>query len=207
MLVELTREALAPFGHEIRYALLNRSRSLVQVQAGEINAILGTRPEEHPELLFGPPLGHSQEALGFRSGEAQQVSAPQELQELRLGALRDQGYSEDFATYLGRNKNDPTRVQLLVGADGLKRNLKKLLNDRIDLVLEERAVLLHTLKRRRLRRQVEVVTLPGQIPLHIGFAPGLDSSARYIAQLQEGLERLKHAGRYGEILARYGLEE
>lgn len=207
LLVDLTREALAPFGHEINYALLNRSRSLAQVYAGEINGILGTHPGEHPELLFAPALAHSQEALGFRSGEARQVSDPQELQGLRLGALQDQGYSEGFAAYLGRNKTEPTRVQLLAGEDGLQRNLKKLLNDRIDLVLEDRAVLLHMLKRQRLRRQVEVVTLPGQIPLHIGFAPGLDSSARYIAQLQEGLERLRHSGRYGEILARYGVEE
>lgn len=40
-MVELTREALAPFGHEVRYAQLNWSRSLVQVRSGEIQLLSG----------------------------------------------------------------------------------------------------------------------------------------------------------------------
>lgn len=206
VLVEITREALAPFGHELHYALLSRARGISQVQAGEIDGLLGLRPGDHPGLLFGPPLSHSQEALGFRLGESRDVTHPQDLQGLRLGALQDQVYSDPFARYLGRHRNDPTLVQLLSGAEGLRRNLKKLLNNRIDLVLEDRAVLQHTLKQRRLRRQVEVVPLPGQIPLHVGFAPGQDSSVRYIAQLEQGLARLKRSGRYQAILARYGLK-
>lgn len=38
-MVELTREALTPFGYEVRYAQLNWSRSLVQVRSGEITRI------------------------------------------------------------------------------------------------------------------------------------------------------------------------
>ncbi len=38
-MVELAREALAPFGHEVRYAQLNWSRSLVKVRSGEITRI------------------------------------------------------------------------------------------------------------------------------------------------------------------------
>ena len=38
-MVELAHEALAPFGHEVRYAQLNWSRSLVKVRSGEITRI------------------------------------------------------------------------------------------------------------------------------------------------------------------------
>lgn len=205
-MVELAREALAPFGHEVRYANLNWSRSLAEVRVGTVNGVIGTDTDESPDLVFGAPLAKYQEAAVFRRNEARPIATPQDLQGLRLGGIQDYDYAAALLDYIESNKTDPTQVQLLSGDNGLHRNLQKLLNHRIDLILEERSVLLHALNALGLRDQVDVIAQEAVTPLYIGFSPALDSSALYASQLSQGLERLKLSGRYDEILTRYGLE-
>lgn len=207
-MVELAREALAPFGHRIDYANLSWSRSQSQVLAGEINGIIGTDPDEVPDLIFAPPLGQYQEVLVFRTGEARPVTTPEDLQDLRLGALQGYEYNDLLQDYVTAHQSDATRVQLLSGENGVNRNLRKLLNHRIDVVLGESSVLRYALHAGALRDRVDLLPLPEEpSPLYIGFSPALDSSHRYVAQLREGIKRLKHTGRYDQIMARYGLVE
>lgn len=206
-MIELTREALAPFGHTVQYANLSWSRSLAQVQSGEINGIIGTDPDEVTDLIFSPPLGRYQEAMAFRRGETRKITTLQDLQDLRLGAIQDYEYSDALSAYIASNKADPTRVQLLSGENGIGRNLRKLLAHRIDLLLEEHSVLLHAISTHGLHDEIDIVLYDEMSALHIGFSPALESSHLYVAQLSTGLARLKHTGRYYEIMARYGLME
>lgn len=205
-MIELAREALAPFGHQIDYANLSWARSQVQVQTGEINGLIGTDDYEMPDLIFGPPLGQYQEALVFRTDEARPVTTPEDLQGLRLGALQGYEYNDLLQEYVTTHQSDATRVQLLSGENRINRNLRKLLNHRVDVLLGEYSVLLYALHTQALRDRVDLILLPEEAsPLYIGFSPALDSSPLYAAQLSAGIRRLKHTGRYDQIMARYGL--
>lgn len=206
-MVELVSEALAPFGHKVHYANLGWSRSLAQVHNGEINGVIGTDPDEASDLIFSPPLGQYQEALAFRRGETLTVTTPQDLQALRLGAVQDYEYSDAINDYITEHKNHSHHVQLLTGENSLNRNLRKLLTHRIDVLLEEHSVLLFALKAEGMRDQVEIIPQGEVNLLYIGFSPALESSHLYVTQLHHGLTRLKHTGRYDQILARYGLME
>jgi len=206
-LVELTREALSPFGHELRYANLSWSRSIAMVQSGAINGIIGTDPDEVTDLIFSIPLGQYQEAMAFRRGEAREITGLQDLEGLRLGGIQDYEYSAALNTYIADYQTDPARVQLLTGENGLRRNLRKLLAHRIDLVLEEYSVLRFAIKNALMEDQIDIIRHQKPSVLHIGFSPALESSHLYVRQLAEGIAQLRSTGRYGEILARYGLQD
>ena len=206
-MVELAREALAPFGHEVRYAQLNWSRSLVKVRSGEITGLIGTDPSEVPELIFSPPLGQSQEALGFRRGELREITRISELAGLRLGATRDYDYyTTEVLAQIAARSPEPGEIQLLSGNDALARNLRKLLAGRIDVMVEEHSALLYQLQQQGLQDQVVLLPHAQSSPLHIGFSPRHPRPAFYVRQMEQGLATLRRSGRYRAILARYGLK-
>lgn len=204
LLIELTREALAPFGHEIRYETLSWSRSLTLVHTGAVNGLLGPEMYKISGLTFTQPITHHQEALAFRRGEARPVQGLQALQDLQLGAVQDYRYSNRLAQYIAENRNRPSRVQLINGGDTVARNLKKLLNHRVDLVLEAQAVLVHRARQLGLSDLIDIQSYSMPQAIRLGFSPALPSSARYVQQFNAGLAQLKHSGRYHEILVRYG---
>ncbi len=206
-MVELTREALAPFGHEVRYAQLNWSRSLAQVRSGEITGIIGTDADEAPGLVFSPALGQYQEVLGFRRGERRDIARISELAGLRLGALQDYEYNSDVLEHIAARSAEPGEIQLLSGDDALARNLRKLLAGRIDVLVADRIALMHQLHEMGLQDQVELLPHPESSTLHIGFSPKHPQAALYVAQMEQGLAELRRSGRYQAILARYGLKE
>lgn len=205
-MVELTREALTPFGYEVRYAQLNWSRSLVQVRSGEITGLIGTDASEVPELIFSPPLGQYQEALGFRRGELREITRISELTGLRLGATRDYDYTTEVLEHIAARSPEPGEIQLLSGNDALARNLRKLLAGRIDVMVEEHSALLYQLQQLGLQDQVVLLPHAQSSSLHIGFSPRHPRSALYVRQMEQGLAELRRSGRYRAILARYGLK-
>lgn len=206
-MVELARAALEPFGHELRYAQLNWSRSLAQVRSGAITGIIGTDTDEAPDLVLSPALGQYQEVLGFRRGEQREISRISELAGLRLGAARDYEYNSDMLEHIAARSAEPGEIQLLGGDDALARNLRKLMAGRIDVMVAERSVLLHQLQLMGLQDQVTLLPRPESSSLHIGFSPKHPRAALYVAQMEQGLAELRRSGRYQAILARYGLED
>lgn len=203
LMVELAREALALFGHEVRYGNLSWTRSLSQVQSGAVNGIIGPDLYKISNLIFSAPMILHQKGIAFRSGEARPITGPEDLEGLQLGAIQDYRHAPSLAQYIARHKADPTRVQLLSGEDGAGRNLRKLMSQRIDLVLEERSVLIYTARSLGLADQVEILPYGEVSALHIGFSPALESSRLYARQFDEGLAYLQQSGRYQDILASY----
>lgn len=204
-MVELAREALALYGHEVRYSTMTWSRSLDWARRGEINGVIGTDEEESPELVFGEPIGVYQEALIFRKGEARTIETVEDMDGLRVGAVVDYDYNDVFETYIHNNEDDPNRVQIIGGDDSLKRNLMKLKAKRIDMALDEGSVVAYTIEQMGLKGQLDVLPYGELWDLYIAFSPAIESSQLYAQQLSEGVNRLKDSGRYTEILRKYGL--
>ncbi len=204
-MVEVAQEALALYGHEVRYSSMTWSRSLSQALSGEITGVIGTDQDESPDLILGPPMGNYQEAIVFRAGEAQSIETAEDLEGIRIGAILDYDYNAVIAAYVAENARNPERVQMIGGDDPLKRNLLKLTTGRIDMAIDEYSVVSYMIDQLSLQDELEVLHYGEATELHIGFSPALEASPLYAQQLADGLKQLKASGRYGEILARYGL--
>lgn len=204
-MIELAQEALALYGHEVRYSTMTWGRSLEWVRRGEINGVIGTDQDESPDLVFGPVLGAYQETLIFRKDEGRQIETAEDLDGIRIGAVVDYDYHPVFNTYITEHQQDPTRVQMIGGDETLKRNLQKLSAGRIDMAMDERSVVHYMLRELGMRDRVDLISYEEPTDLFIAFSPVLESSQLYARQLSEGLAQLKESGRYTEILSRYGL--
>ncbi|MEM7693383.1 MAG: transporter substrate-binding domain-containing protein [Pseudomonadota bacterium] len=205
VLVELAREALAPFGHQVNYETLNWARSLKQVERGDIDGVIGIVPAEAPSLIQGPPMAPFVHAIAWRRGEARAVSSPQHLAGLTVGAINGYAYLGPVRAYIDANRNDRARVQFTSGEDALTRNLQKLAARRVDLVPDVRAVLEYALATTPRGPQFSIVDMSWGQHVSIAFSPRRGRSKTYAGQLSEGLKTLQASGRYHEILAAYGL--
>lgn len=204
-MVEVAQEALAFYGHEVRYSSMTWSRSLSQALSGEITGVIGTDQDESPDLILGPPMGYYREAVVFRAGEARPIETAEDLEGIRIGAILDYEYNAMIAAYVAENEKNPERVQMIGGDDALKRNLQKLKAGRIDMAIDEHSVVTYMIDQLGLQDDLQALEYGEASELHIGFSPALEASALYAQQLTEGVEQLKASGRYGEILKRYGL--
>ncbi len=206
-MVEIAREALALYGHEVDYQTMNWSRSLEFARSGRIDGVIGTEPEESPDLIYGPALARYREVAAFRAGEAVMIDSVEAMTGMRLGAIAEYEYADAILDYIAAHADDRSLVQMLSGDHALRQNLLKLLAGRIDIVPEDRSVLLYTLDAMGVADRIEYSPELDTTDLFIAFSPELETSVLYAAQLTEGYERLRASGRVAEILARYGLAD
>ncbi len=205
-MVEIAREALAPFGHEIEYRSLNWARSLHRAELGEIDGVIGAIPEEAPDFVFGPPMGTYVDVVAFRSGEVIDPDIIADQSDLRLGAINGYEYYGVVNEYIELNSGNSSLVQYMSGEDALAKNLRKLIAGRLDMVAEVRAVLDYTLAANGLADQVEIALTDDVDEIFIAFSPVLPMSQTYADQLTEGVALMRESGRFDEIMSKYGQE-
>lgn len=203
-MVEITREALAPFGHQVDYQTLNWARSLHRAALGEINGVIGAVPEEAPDFIFGPPIGTYVDVVAFRAGEAINPDAIALRDDLRLGAINGYEYYGVVNDYMERHAGDPSLIQYMSGEDALEKILRKLIAGRLDMVAEVRAVLEYTLSTTGLGDQVDLSITETANEIFVAFSPVHPMSQTYAEQLTEGVDLLRENGRFDEILTKYG---
>ncbi|MFT4742654.1 MAG: polar amino acid transport system substrate-binding protein [Yoonia sp.] len=205
-MVEIAREALTPFGHEIEYATLNWARALHRAGLGEINGVIGAVPEEAPEFIFGPAIGTYVDVVAFRRGETINPDTISERTDLRLGAINGYVYYGVVNQYIEANVDDRSLIQYMSGEDALEKNLRKLIAGRLDMVAEVRAVLEYTLAEHEWGDQIELAVTDDASDIFIAFSPVLPSSRTYADQLTQGVAQLRKSGRFEEIMSKYGQE-
>lgn len=203
-MVEIAREALGPYGHEVKYSNLNWARSLHRAELGEINGVIGAVPEEAPEFIFGPPMGTYVDTVAFRIGEAIEPDLIRDQNELRLGAINGYEYYGIVSEYIKAHSGDRSLIQFMSGEDALAKNLRKLVAGRLDMVAEVRAVLEYSLQESGLADQVEFAVTDDTNEVYIAFSPALANSQNYADQLSEGVAQLRESGRFAELMQKYG---
>ncbi|MFT5648939.1 MAG: polar amino acid transport system substrate-binding protein [Yoonia sp.] len=205
-MIEVAREALEPYGHEIEYKTLNWARSLHQAKIGDINGVVGAVVDEAPNFVFGPAIGTYHDTVTFRKGEGFDPDEMMEHPNLRLGAINGYEYYGAVNDFIEGHQDDRQRVQFVSGEDALEKNIRKLIAGRIDAIAEVRSVMDYNLALFDLTTSVEIREIDEENDIFIAFSPSLSESQIYADQLSEGVELLKSTGRYAEIFAKYGVE-
>jgi polar amino acid transport system substrate-binding protein len=120
----------------------------------------------------------------------------------QIGSVRSYSYSAEIDAWLAAN---PGQVQAISGSGGARRNLRKLLAGRIDVMLDDAAVAGDTVRR---SGQGLPVRVTGRLPggsLHIAL--GNRRGNHLAAILDRNIHALRASGRLAAILAEYGLTD
>lgn len=204
-LVEVVKAIFEPQGFTVDYRTVPYARAIRDTRAGRYTAILGAIRSEAPDFVFPAGTGFQAGTRAFvKAGSAWRYDGPKSLENVTLGVILDYSYGERTDAYIKANRSNEKRVQLSTGEDALEKNVAKLLQGRVSVLLEDPAVMRYFLAR---TNQTDAVANAGVLEdteVFIAFGPGDPHAAEHAKTLSEGLERMRASGELARILARYG---
>lgn len=206
--VELAQEIFAESGIEVQYQTLNWARTLHQVRRGELNAAIGAGIEDAPDFVFTPtPVAQSRNCFFTRKDSTWQFTGTPSLAQLRLGVINNYSYGDTLNAYIETNRSNSARIQVASGDQALELSLGKLRRKRVDVVLENAWVVQALLAGQgRTGELREAGCRTPDVPIYLAFSPALESSSRYVALFEQGLQRYRANGRLQELLRAYGVD-
>jgi polar amino acid transport system substrate-binding protein len=206
--VELAREIFAESGVNVQYQALNWARTLQQVRRGQLNAAVGAGVEDTPDFLYSAtPVALSRNCFFTQQSSTWRFTGTSSLAEQRLGVINDYSYGDELNTYIALYRHDSERVQTAAGDTALELNIRKLMHGRVDVVLENAWVIQAMLASQgRTGELREAGCREPDVPIYLAFSPALESSSRYVALFEQGLQRYRANGRLQALLAAYGVE-
>lgn len=207
--IEIAKEIFEKAGHRVNYHTQAWQSALKAVKQGEATAAIGVTYNDSPELLFPQqPIGISQDTLIARSDMPFDYRTVESLDGHVLGAMAGYAYDPAFNTYIEKYKNDKTRLDLAEGDHGFEINLKKLVDKKLDLVLEDFSVANFVVKNLKMESLVTLHAVQGKRNrVYLAFSPKNPKSQEYSALLDKGIAQLRASGRLAQILKKYGLED
>lgn len=206
--VELAREIFTEAGIEVQYKALNWARTLQMVRRGELNAAVGAGVEDAPDFLFGAtPVASSRSCFFTLPDSTWRFTGTASLAGQRLGVINDYSYGDELNTYIALHHGDSERIQIAAGDTALALNIGKLTHGRVDVVLENAWVMQAMLASQgRAGDLREAGCRAPDVPIYLAFSPVLESSPRYVAIFEQGLQRYRANGRLQALLAAYGVQ-
>lgn len=207
--IEILKEIFEKAGHKIAYSNMNWTRSIDRARAGEFTAIIGALYKDAPDFVFPQePFGVQVDTLATRIDDPFEYRTVESLAGHVLGAIQGYTYDDAFNAYIEKYKDDVKRVDLVGGDDPLTTNIKKLMANRVDVVLDDYNVMSYTLKNMKVTDKVKAKPLPSKRgSLYVAFSPKNPKAKDYAALFDKGVAELRKSGKLKDILARYGLED
>jgi polar amino acid transport system substrate-binding protein len=206
--VEIAQAVFGPAGYQVDYQEVNWARCVEDARSGRFSGIIGAIHSDAPDFTFPTlPIGISGDAYAVRKGDAFTFTGASSLHGRVLGAIRDYSFSGPIGAYIAANAKDGSKVEFVSGDGALVKNLDKLVAGRVDVVLDDRNVLLNEIEALGLKDRVTVVAGSTSTPVFIAFSPRSPDPAKLARILDAGLARLRASGGLAAILARYHLQD
>lgn len=146
-------------------------------------------------------------AFYIRKGYSWRFEDIESLHSIRLGVIKGYDYRQWLDDYI-KNNEERDAVQVMTGNAPLQRNLKKLIDSRLDVVVDNEAAIRWVAKSMGILPEIEAAGYGKVVSYcYIAFSPNSPNSEKYAAILSRGIASLRASGRLQEILDKYGLRD
>lgn len=204
-LVELTEAAFARTGYSVKIHYLPWMRALDKSIDGEFDLLLGAYyTTERAELFaYSEPIGKVELCLVKRRDSKIEYSGLADLKPYRIGYIRGATVSPEF--------DEAARTFLNVEYVAyFEYNIRKLLNKRIDLLIDKKFMIQKTLRERYPEsvNEVEILSPPLQTFFFYNAFPRRRTNYQEIlAAFNRGLAMIREDGTMAAIYQRHGFNQ
>jgi polar amino acid transport system substrate-binding protein len=206
--VEIAQAVFGPAGYHVDYQEVNWARCVEDARAGRFSGIIGAIPSDAPDFTFPAlAIGISGDAYAVRKGDRFRFTGAPSLQGRVLGVIRSYSFNGPIGAYIAAHENDGSKIEFVSGDGALAKNLDKLVAGRVDVVLDDRNVMLNQIEQLGLNDRVTVVDGDNVAPVFIAFSPRAPEPVKLAHLLDDGIARLRASGRLAAILARYHMQD
>lgn len=204
--IDLAKAIFEPLGYDINYVIMPWSEALSKVRTGQVDAVIGASRADDATLIFpSQSILQSSDDFYISRGASWRFQGVHTLKGKKLGVIKDYGYGRDVLDYVHANESNRSLIQASEGDDALKTNIHKLLNHKIDVLVETRPVMDYMIATLRLDDKVEWAGGGAQLPVYLAFSPALPRSRQLADQFDAGMRRLASSGALEGFYSPYGL--
>ena len=207
-MVEIARHIFEKCGHTVKYINVPWARAIYGTREGQYDGIIGTGRDETPDFVF-PDIeqGLARHTFYVKKGNPWRYDGLDSLEDITLGVIKNYSYGNLFNQYIQPNQHNPKRVQVVSGENGLALNIRKLMENKIDALIEDRAVFQHHLRQTNTTDPFEEAGVADREKVYIAFSPNMKKAETYADLLTRGMKTLRESGKLSEILKKYGLQD
>lgn len=208
-IVDIAREIFAAEGITVQYRTVPWARALIETRAGRFTGVIGASTGDAPGFIF-PDEPFAVNRLGFYTvaGSKWTFTGHESIETVTLGVIKGYDYRPWLSEYIDANAKNPKLVQIMVGESPLENNIVKLIEGRVDVIVDSQTSVLYTAKRMHLEQKIQSAGFDTEEALiHIAFSPADPNSTRYARIVTDGIAAMRRSGRLAEILAVYGLKD
>ena len=182
-------------------------RSIEEARKGAIDGIVGAAKEDAPDFIFPEePMILQRMSFFVKKGNPWRYKGVESLKSVKLGIISGYSYDGVIDAYVNDNKDKETAIQALQDDNALELNLKKLQAGRIDVVIEDPAVLRLKASELGIADQFEQAGVSDDPkPQSIAFSPAKESSKKIAKILSDGIKDMRASGELQKLMAKYDL--
>lgn len=206
-MIDLLRQAAKANGDTIDYRLMDWEVALERTLAGVQDCVVGAIAEDAPQHALSPlDWGRSRNVILALDDATIEVSGPEDLRSLRIGAVADYAYGDELDAVLNAEGVRTTRVEASRRAFPLL--VMKLVTRKVDVIIEDENVATAALSDLKMTDRVVVISGRDTEPdaLHVACSNN-ERGRRLIAMFDKYLAEARASGELATILARYGLTD
>jgi len=200
--VEIIRDALKRVGYKLETVWLPWKRAQVEAARGDYDGLGASyyNKERANKFAYSNPIAATEVVFFKRTEDDIKYSKLEDLKPYKIGTGFGYGYPEKFvkADYLKK-----------IEAYELKTNIRRLLHNRIDLIIGSRKAILFYLKKEYPDKinSVEVLGSPLEtMPLYVLFSRKRPNYEQKVKDFNRGLKMIKEDGTYYKIMKKHGFD-
>jgi polar amino acid transport system substrate-binding protein len=204
--LDLAKAIFEPRGIPVVFSMTPWIRAIEDARFGKCMAIVGALKEDVPDFIFpGEETGRGCFVFYVKAGTAWKYAGIASLEGRTLGVIKDYAY---FPALNELIKTKPRGIHVSFGTRPLENNLRLLLLDRLDVVIDDCNVMKYFVGKKGLEGQVVPAGDGSELQKnYIAFSPVHPNAKEYAAILTEGIQALRKSGQLRKILAKYGLSD
>lgn len=202
-ITEITRKALKLSGHTLKVRFIPWKRALSDVSRGKYDAILGAfkTAEREKKMLFSEAVGRNQFVLiTLKSSDIKFDGDLRDLKPYKIGILRGTSISQPF---------DNAGYLKLERVNKISQNFKKLMVNRLALVVEEKLVAQYWIATELPEAMGDIKYLQPPLTdssIHHGFSRRVSDHKKLVRDFNAGLKKLRKQGFIKRIYKTYNLK-
>lgn len=209
-MVEVVKKIFEAEGFIIEHTIFPKRRSLMMVKNGRLDATLGASVEDAPNFIFPKEtLGSIRYTFYVKKGNKWRFVGINSLKNIRLGGSRENTYNYDIDKYFKENKGNRRRIDLVIGYGSEQRNLKKLIHNRVGVLISNSSVMPWEIQQygKEANCVIERGTIGNEKKKYIAFSPVKKTSIKYAKIFSKGIQKLRNSGELKKILDKYSQKD
>lgn len=208
-LIDVVKKVFTENGFIVEIEFMSYKRSIIEVLNGNANAVLLISEKSAPSLVFlETPIVIDSVVFFARNENKWEYNGISSLEGIRIASGLGYDFSDaDLNEYIKKEfeKKSPY-IDLITGENINSTNFKKLLLNRVDVVIATEIIGKYVLKNDGLKEQIKIAgKAKNQIVAQTGFDPNNPKSENYSKLLSKTIKEMQNNGELNKILSKYGL--